>query len=240
MEWSKHNGGVWVFGYGSLVWNPGFEYRKSLIGYIQGYERRFWQGNTTHRGTPEQPGRVATLVKNKQSSTWGRAFLLTESSAANSLSYLQDRETNLGGYITTIVDFQPRDKREGPGYGDSIPVIIYTATEHNPFYLGPQSTSSLVEQIANASGMSGPNAEYVFKLAEFMRREVPDIYDEHLFTLEKQLLERLDNLPEEDAELDVDSSPKKLGLEQEEDRLLTTVAFSTQVKARQLKCINIL
>nr|ACO11635.1 Cation transport regulator-like protein 1 [Caligus rogercresseyi] len=46
---------LWIFGYGSLCWNPGFEHRRSAIGYIQGFSRRFWQGNITHRGIP---GRV--------------------------------------------------------------------------------------------------------------------------------------------------------------------------------------
>lgn len=45
---------VWVFGYGSLCWNPGFEYSKCVTGYIRGYVRRFWQGNTAHRGTKER------------------------------------------------------------------------------------------------------------------------------------------------------------------------------------------
>ena len=43
---------VWVFGYGSLCWYPGFTFSKCITGYIRGYMRRFWQGNTTHRGTP--------------------------------------------------------------------------------------------------------------------------------------------------------------------------------------------
>lgn len=46
--------GLWVFGYGSLCWHPGFEYEKSVTGYIKGFTRRFWQGNATHRGTIEK------------------------------------------------------------------------------------------------------------------------------------------------------------------------------------------
>lgn len=50
---------VWVFGYGSLCWYPGFEYSKCITGYIRGYTRKFWQGNTTHRGTPEKVSMIS-------------------------------------------------------------------------------------------------------------------------------------------------------------------------------------
>lgn len=45
---------LWVFAYGSLCWKPGFDFHKAIVGYIEGYNRRFWQGNTTHRGTEEK------------------------------------------------------------------------------------------------------------------------------------------------------------------------------------------
>ena len=45
---------LWVFGYGSLCWLPGFTYGDSVVGHIQGFARRFWQGNATHRGTKEK------------------------------------------------------------------------------------------------------------------------------------------------------------------------------------------
>lgn len=44
---------LWIFGYGSLVWKPDFEYKRSKVGYIQGYKRRFWHGDNFHRGNDE-------------------------------------------------------------------------------------------------------------------------------------------------------------------------------------------
>uniref|UniRef100_A0A8D8W1T5 Glutathione-specific gamma-glutamylcyclotransferase 1 n=1 Tax=Cacopsylla melanoneura TaxID=428564 RepID=A0A8D8W1T5_9HEMI len=72
----EESSSIWVFGYGSLCWHPGFEFEKSTTGYVKGYSRKFWQGNDQHRGTSDSPGRVATLVQQPENIVWGRAFLV--------------------------------------------------------------------------------------------------------------------------------------------------------------------
>ena len=51
---------VWVFGYGSLVWKPGFEFLATKVGYVSGWSRRFWQGNDVHRGSADQVSRCGS------------------------------------------------------------------------------------------------------------------------------------------------------------------------------------
>lgn len=188
--------GIWVFGYGSLVWNPGFDFVRSQIGHIRGYDRRFWQGNDKHRGTKDRMGRVATLVERKEGLVWGRAFLLRDNdrSSGASLRYLDERESKLGGYRSLFVQFRPRDPREDP-----FPALVYIATANNPLYLGPTDTATLADEVLASSGPSGTNAEYVLRLAQFMREEVPDVWDEHLFSLESLIRVRLKDDPEVNA-----------------------------------------
>ncbi|KAF0312451.1 Protein canopy 3 [Amphibalanus amphitrite] len=145
-------GHLWVFGYGSLCWKPGFSYRERRIGRVEGFSRRFWQGSVTHRGTPQQ------------GITWGCAFLVTDRAA---LRYLDGREVVLGGYQTRRVPFVPREPGRPP-----FAVTIYLATERNPLWLGEAPLARLAAQVAAARGRCGPNADYVLQLVRFMKREL--------------------------------------------------------------------
>ena len=169
---------LWVFGYGSLVWKPGFQHGRILVGKVNGFARRFWQGNETHRGTPGRPGRVATLIE-EAGDTHGVAMELTGEEA---LDYLNNREMTLGGYIQRITLFHSAEAKHPP-----IPVLVFVATPKSSFWLGPAPASEIAEQVLVSSGPSGHNVEYVLRLADWVHDTLPGVWDEHLFNIETQV-----------------------------------------------------
>ncbi|CAL8316889.1 unnamed protein product [Merluccius merluccius] len=179
-------GSLWIFGYGSLVWKPDFKYKRSRVGHIQGYKRRFWHGDNFHRGNDELPGRVVTLMEDDDASTWGVAFEVTGAQVEESLKYLNVREAVRGGYATRAVDFFP-DGEEGEDRA-AVTALVYIATEDNPLYLGPASPEEIGAQIAVCCGKTGHNLEYLLRLAEFMRQSCPHVDDPHLFAIEAAAL----------------------------------------------------
>ncbi|XP_028602334.2 glutathione-specific gamma-glutamylcyclotransferase 1 [Podarcis muralis] len=187
---------LWVFGYGSLVWRPDFEFTSRKVGFIRGYTRRFWQGDTFHRGSEKMPGRVVTLQEDYEGCTWGVAYELRGDQIAASLKYLNMREAVLGGYDTKLVKFHPQDKETEP-----ILALVYIATPQNPSYLGPASEEDIAAQIIVSSGRSGHNIEYLLRLADFMRYFCPQVEDEHLFSIEEALISILPYIyqPEESS-----------------------------------------
>jgi len=170
---------LWVFGYGSLVWKPGFQHGKILVGKVQGFARRFWQGNETHRGVPGKPGRVATLIEEQGVETYGVAMELTGDEA---LDYLNNREMTLGGYIQKITLFHTADSKHAP-----FPVLVFVATPKSSYWLGPAESHVIAEQVIGSSGPSGHNVEYVLRLADWFHQMLPNVYDDHLFSIETQL-----------------------------------------------------
>ncbi|XP_068107769.1 glutathione-specific gamma-glutamylcyclotransferase 1 [Hyperolius riggenbachi] len=175
---------LWIFGYGSLVWKPDFEFTSSKVGFIHGYSRKFWQGDPFHRGSPEMPGRVVTLQEDYEECTWGIAYEVRGDQIASSLQYLNVRESVLGGYVTKLVKFYPQDQ----GEGGALLALVYIATPQNSNYLGPASEEDIAAQIVACSGRTGHNIEYLLRLAGFMHNFCPEVEDKHLFSIEEALL----------------------------------------------------
>jgi cation transport regulator ChaC len=170
----------WLFGYGSLIWRPTFAYLEARTAVLHGWERRFWQGSTDHRGVPAAPGRVVTLVRAASGQCWGRAFLIDTEQEAEVLEHLDGREQ--GGYVreSVALHFPGPSAFQAPG-------ITYIAAPGNSNYLGPAPLEEIAAQVRRSRGPSGGNVEYVLRLAGALREMAAE--DPHVFAL-AQLLER--------------------------------------------------
>lgn len=176
---------IWVFGYGSILWKPGFSYESRRVGFVDGYSRHFWQGSITHRGTPQSPGRVVTLVQRFGSRTWGMAYhVVGRLQVRACLEHLGLRECRLGGYRLQRVTFnEPPTSR--------LSALVFIASPCNHLYLGPAAVDNLARQVVKCGGVSGSNAEYVTRLADFVRRQIPHDDDPELFQLDAQVRQLL-------------------------------------------------
>lgn len=163
---------LWIFGYGSLMWRPGFPHIDSRAGFIRGYCRRFWQGSPDHRGTPALPGRVVTLVGAAGARCFGRAYRIAPADVDATLANLDEREQ--AGYQRLHTTFHP-----SPDPGDAISgVLVYVAASANPDYLGPAPLEQIAARVSCASGPSGSNRDYALRLVAALAAIGSD--DEHV------------------------------------------------------------
>lgn len=163
---------VWLFGYGSLIHKVDFPCLERRPATIRGWSRRFWQGSHDHRGTPQAPGRVVTLVPEAGAVCEGMAYRVAPAAFAQ----LDHREKN--GYLRCTVPLEFRD-------GDSAQGVVYIAGRDNTAWLGPADDAAIAQHVAAAAGSSGSNSEYVLKLAQALRELGAD--DAHVFAVEAAL-----------------------------------------------------
>ncbi|KAF8168558.1 ChaC-like protein [Crassisporium funariophilum] len=181
-----------VFGYGSLIFKPPPHVIAKVPGFLKGYVRRFAQKSHDHRGTPESPGRVVTLIHKEDwdhfsdadafpddDIVWGIAYTIDPVYEAEVRDYLDYREKD--GYTKEILNIHGIDSE---GRERVIISDCYVGRNDNPSFIGSEPIEALAHCIWISVGPSGPNKDYLFKLAESVRELSPDSYDSHLYALE--------------------------------------------------------
>ena len=169
---------LWLFGYGSLIWKADFAYLERRPAHILGWARRFWQASHDHRGTPESPGRVATLIRAPGAACHGMAYRISP----RVFEPLDIREKN--GYLRVITEMKFEDAPSD--HVSRVEGVVYLAGDDNAAYLGPAPEAEIARQIAASHGPSGPNRDYLLNLAAALREL--GFEDAHVFALERALL----------------------------------------------------
>ena len=146
---------VWVFAYGSLMWNPVSRFEERDIATVEGYHRSFCIRIIAGRATPERPGRMLALEPG--GTTEGVVLRIPQDRLNEELRILWIREMVTGAYTPTWAPFTTREGKTGHA-------IAFVANPAQVQYEANTQPATIAPLIANASGSMGTNAEYVFKL----------------------------------------------------------------------------
>ncbi|KAI6099219.1 ChaC-like protein [Pisolithus croceorrhizus] len=187
-----------VFGYGSLIFKPPPHVISQAPGFLKGYVRRFSQKSHDHRGTPENPGRVVTLIHKEdwdhfsgsdafpdEDVVWGIAYTINPLYESEVRDYLDYREKD--GYTLETLDVYTIE--------DGIEKVVthnaycYVGRPDNPSFVGSEPLGDLADRIWRSVGPSGRNKDYLYQLAESVRKLAPASFDSHLFALEDRVRE---------------------------------------------------
>lgn len=169
---------IWVFGYGSLIWNPEFDFDRKARGLVYGFHRSLCLWSEVYRGTPERPGLVLGLEPG--GSVRGVAFRLPAGDAREQLRALWARELVTGSYrphwLEVRVDGEDDARVKAIGF-----VMNRTAVG----YAGELSRDVVLDTVCSARGQNGSCAEYVLSTVESLAEH--DIHDRHLAQLAREV-----------------------------------------------------
>lgn len=149
---------LWVFGYGSLIWDPGFAFEERVIATLPGYARTFCMRSIHHRGTDENPGLVLALDKTHGAECHGIAFRMFGQEQADVMSYLRERELISSAYLEEVHELRLSDGRK-------VRAVTYVVDVDHVQYCGGLELEVQAQIIARAVGGRGPNTEYLFNTA---------------------------------------------------------------------------
>jgi cation transport protein ChaC len=145
---------LWVFGYGSLMWRPGFDHVESAPALLRGAHRSLCVYSVIHRGTAEKPGLVLGL--DSGGSCRGLAVRVAARKARDTLQYLREREQ-----VTMVYRETRRSVDLGDGTDRRITAVCFMVDRHHPQYAGNLPVSEQARLVRRGQGASGNNVEYV-------------------------------------------------------------------------------
>ena len=169
---------IWVFGYGSLMWNPGFVFAEKKIARLSGYHRSFCMRSIHHRGTVAHPGLVLALDKAEGAACDGLGFQVEAAQADQVLENLRERELISSAYIEIVLPIALRDGRQ-------VQAVTYVIDADHVQYCGGLALEEQAGIIATAVGGRGPNDEYLHNTTEHLRELA--IADEDLDWLSRRV-----------------------------------------------------
>ncbi|WP_420563006.1 gamma-glutamylcyclotransferase [Thalassobaculum sp.] len=147
------SGDIWVFGYGSLMWRPGFEHIDRADALLRGYRRRLCVVSRHHRGTAARPGLVMGL--DRGGACRGVAYRVPEAAVPETLAYLDEREiAHYPVYRRSLVTVDLKT-------GGRQRAVTYTVDRREADYAGALSVEQQAAIVAGAHGLSGPNPDYL-------------------------------------------------------------------------------
>ncbi len=154
---------AWVFGYGSLIWRPGFDFAERRLATLSGYRRAFCMTSVHYRGTPEAPGLVLALDAEAGARCRGVAYRAPAETAEAVIAYLRERELVSYAYREVRLPVALDDDGDG---GGEVEALAYVVDRDHAQYRGGLSLEDQAEVIARAVGPMGPNVDYLVNTVE--------------------------------------------------------------------------
>ena len=152
---------MWVFGYGSLIWHPGFAVAEARVARLRDWHRSFCMRSIHHRGTETAPGLVLALDAAPGAVCDGVAFRVEPGTEAESLAALRERELISSAYLEREVTLDLAD-------GGQVRALAYVIDPDHVQYCGGLPLEEQARIIADAVGGRGPNRDYLFATAQHL------------------------------------------------------------------------
>jgi cation transport protein ChaC len=153
---------LWVFGYGSLMWRPGFDHEEAVPARLPGAHRALCIYSWVHRGTKERPGLVLGL--DHGGACRGMAFRVAAEDRDATVAYLREREL-----VTTVYREVWRDISLLGAGRETVKALVYVVDRRHEQYAGALPRERLLELVRDSRGRSGGNADYVVNTARHLR-----------------------------------------------------------------------